>query len=84
MPRSARPAADLIRLVVVGGAWPVVAGLAIGVGGAFAVTRSLQGLLFETSPERSRDDDGGRRGAAARRAGRVLPARAPGVAASIR
>ena len=41
---------DLIRLVVVGGAWPVVAGLALGVGGAFAVTRSLQGLLFETSP----------------------------------
>ena len=43
-------ASDLIRLVVVGGAWPVVVGLAIGVGGAFAVTRSLQGLLFETSP----------------------------------
>jgi len=43
-------ASDLIRLVVVGGAWPVVVGLALGVGGAFAVTRSLQGLLFETSP----------------------------------
>ena len=41
---------DLIRLVVGGGVWPVVAGLALGVGGAFAVTRSLQGLLFETSP----------------------------------
>ncbi len=41
---------DLIRLVLVGGTWPVLAGLAIGVGGAFAVTRWLQGLLFETSP----------------------------------
>jgi putative ABC transport system permease protein len=41
---------DLVRLVLVGGAWPVVAGLALGVGGAFAVTRWLQGLLFETSP----------------------------------
>jgi putative ABC transport system permease protein len=41
---------DLIRLVVGGGAWPVVAGLALGVGGAFLVTRSLQGLLFQTSP----------------------------------
>jgi predicted permease len=43
-------AGDLVRLVVIGGVWPVVAGLALGVGGAFAVTRSLQGLLFETSP----------------------------------
>jgi putative ABC transport system permease protein len=43
-------ASDLIRLVVIGGVWPVVAGLALGVGGSFAVTRSLQGLLFETSP----------------------------------
>ena len=73
-------ASDLIRLVVVGGAWPVVAGLAIGVGGAFAVTRSLQGLLFETSPERSRDDGCGGLRAAARRARRVLPAGAPCVA----
>jgi putative ABC transport system permease protein len=41
---------DLIRLVVSGGAWPVVAGLAVGLGGAVAMTRWLQGLLFETTP----------------------------------
>jgi putative ABC transport system permease protein len=43
-------AGDLVRLVIRGGVWPVVAGLALGVGGAFAVTRWLQGLLFETRP----------------------------------
>ena len=41
---------DLIRLVVAGGAWPVVVGLLLGVGGSFAMTRWLQGLLFETRP----------------------------------
>jgi predicted permease len=42
--------ADLIRLVVGGGAWPVGIGLVLGVAGAFGVTRWLQGLLFETAP----------------------------------
>jgi putative ABC transport system permease protein len=41
---------DLVRLVVAGGAWPVAGGLILGTGGAFAVTGSLQGLLFETRP----------------------------------
>jgi putative ABC transport system permease protein len=41
---------DLIRLVVAGGVWPVVIGLVLGVGGAFALTRWLEGLLFQTRP----------------------------------
>jgi putative ABC transport system permease protein len=41
---------DLTRLVVAGGAWPVALGLVIGSAGAFALTRLLQTLLFETSP----------------------------------
>ena len=41
---------DLIRLVVAGGVWPVGIGLVLGVGGAFALTRWLEGLLFETRP----------------------------------
>jgi putative ABC transport system permease protein len=43
-------AGDLVRLVVAGGAWPVCIGLALGVGGAFATTRWLEGLLFGTRP----------------------------------
>jgi len=42
--------ADLVKLVVRGGAVPVAAGLAIGGYGALALTRFLQGLLFETHP----------------------------------
>jgi predicted permease len=41
---------DLVRLVVGGGSIPVGLGLAIGLGGAFALTRLVQTLLFETSP----------------------------------
>ena len=41
---------DLVRLVVAGGVWPVVIGLVLGVAGAFALTRWLEGLLFETKP----------------------------------
>jgi putative ABC transport system permease protein len=43
-------ASDLVRMVVRGGAVPVAAGLAIGGYGAIALTRFLQGLLFETHP----------------------------------
>jgi ABC-type antimicrobial peptide transport system permease subunit len=41
---------DLISLVVAGGVWPVAIGLLLGMGGALAMTRWLQGLLFETRP----------------------------------
>jgi putative ABC transport system permease protein len=41
---------DLVRLVVGGGSLPVGLGLAIGLGGAFGLTRLVQTLLFETSP----------------------------------
>ena len=41
---------DLVRLVLSGGVWPVALGLVLGVGGALAMTRWLQGLLFETKP----------------------------------
>jgi putative ABC transport system permease protein len=41
---------DLVRLVVAGGVWPVAIGLILGVGGAFALTRWLEGLLFQTKP----------------------------------
>ena len=43
-------AGNLVRLVVLGGVWPVGVGLVLGVGGAFALTRWLEGLLFETRP----------------------------------
>src|SRR5262249_55065700 len=43
-------ASDIVRLVVAGGTRPVALGLVIGVAGAFALTRLLQTLLFETSP----------------------------------
>ncbi len=41
---------DLVRLVVGGGSLPVGLGLAIGLSGAFGLTRLVQTLLFETSP----------------------------------
>jgi ABC-type antimicrobial peptide transport system permease subunit len=41
--------ADLVKLVVRGGAVPVAAGLALGGYGALALTRFLQTLLFETN-----------------------------------
>jgi len=40
---------DIVRLVVGGGMRMVLIGLAIGLAGSFALTRLLQGLLFETS-----------------------------------
>jgi putative ABC transport system permease protein len=43
-------AEDIVRLVVAGGTRPVLLGLLIGVLGALGLTRLLQTLLFETSP----------------------------------
>jgi putative ABC transport system permease protein len=41
---------DLVRLVLSGALLPLGLGLAIGITGAFGLTRLLQALLFETSP----------------------------------
>jgi ABC-type antimicrobial peptide transport system permease subunit len=41
---------DQIRMVIGGGAMPVLAGLAAGLGGALALVRFIQSMLFETSP----------------------------------
>jgi putative ABC transport system permease protein len=40
---------DIVRLVVGGGMRVVLVGLAIGLAGSLALTRLIQGLLFETS-----------------------------------
>jgi putative ABC transport system permease protein len=42
--------AALLRLVLVGGAAPVLAGIALGLAGALGLTRVLESLLFATSP----------------------------------
>jgi len=42
--------ADLIRMVVSGGATPVLAGIAVGLAGAFGLARFIQSMLFATSP----------------------------------
>ncbi len=42
--------ADIIRMVVGGGAIPVLAGIAVGLAGALALTRVIQSMLFQTSP----------------------------------
>ena len=41
---------DLMRMVVGGGAIPVVAGIVFGLGGAAGLTRFIQSMLFATSP----------------------------------
>jgi len=41
---------DLLRMVVAGGAVPVIAGLIIGLAGAMALSRFIQSMLFQTSP----------------------------------
>ena len=40
----------LVRMVIGGGARPVLAGLVIGLGGAVMLARYIQSMLFETSP----------------------------------
>jgi hypothetical protein len=42
--------ADLVRLVVGGGAIPVLAGIVAGLAGAAGLTRFIQSMLFSTSP----------------------------------
>ena len=41
---------DLLRMVVAGGAVPVIAGLVIGLAGAIGLSRFIQSMLFQTSP----------------------------------
>lgn len=41
---------DLVRLVVGGGSIPVLAGVALGLGGAVGLTRFIRSMLFATSP----------------------------------
>jgi putative ABC transport system permease protein len=41
---------DLVRMVLRGGTAPVLVGLAIGLAGAVGLARSIQSLLFQTSP----------------------------------
>jgi putative ABC transport system permease protein len=41
---------DLIRMVIGGGAVPVLAGIALGFAGAIGLGRFIQSMLFETSP----------------------------------
>ena len=41
---------DLIRLVIGGGSIPVIAGIAVGLGGAIGLARFIQSMLFGTNP----------------------------------
>jgi putative ABC transport system permease protein len=41
---------DLVRMVVGGGATPVIGGILVGLGGAIGLTRFIQSMLFQTSP----------------------------------
>jgi putative ABC transport system permease protein len=41
---------DLVRMVLAGGAVPVIGGLVVGLAGAIWLTRFIQSMLFETSP----------------------------------
>lgn len=41
---------ELVRMVVIGGAIPVVAGIPIGLGCAIALTRWIRSMLFATAP----------------------------------
>jgi hypothetical protein len=43
-------ALDLVRLVVIGAAVPVGAGIVLGLAGSFLLTRLMQTLRFETTP----------------------------------
>jgi predicted permease len=42
--------AAVIRLVLAGGAYPVLAGIVAGIGGALGLTRYIQAMLFATDP----------------------------------
>ena len=42
--------ADLIRLVIGGGSIPVLAGIAVGLGGSMALARFIEAMLYATSP----------------------------------
>jgi putative ABC transport system permease protein len=41
---------DLVRMVLGGGAIPVLAGIAVGAAGAMGLARFIQSMLFQTSP----------------------------------
>jgi ABC-type antimicrobial peptide transport system permease subunit len=41
---------NVIRLVVGGGAYPVLIGIAVGLGGAIGLTRYIRAMLFATDP----------------------------------
>jgi ABC-type antimicrobial peptide transport system permease subunit len=41
---------NLVRMVVGGGARPVVSGIVVGIAGAVSLARYIQSMLFETSP----------------------------------
>jgi putative ABC transport system permease protein len=42
-------AGDVLRLVIGQGMWTTIIGMAIGIGGSFALTRTMQSLLFGVS-----------------------------------
>jgi putative ABC transport system permease protein len=42
-------AGDVLRLVIGQGMWTTIVGIAIGIGGSFALTRTMQSLLFGVS-----------------------------------
>jgi putative ABC transport system permease protein len=42
-------AGDVLRLVIRQGMWTTIVGMAIGIGGSFALTRTMQSLLFGVS-----------------------------------
>ena len=42
-------AGDVLRLVIGQGMWTTLVGMAIGIGGSFALTRTMQSLLFGVS-----------------------------------
>jgi putative ABC transport system permease protein len=42
-------AGDVLRLVIGQGMWTTIVGMAIGLGGSFALTRTMQSLLFGVS-----------------------------------
>jgi putative ABC transport system permease protein len=42
-------AGDVLRLVIGQGMWTTIVGMVIGIGGSFALTRTMQSLLFGVS-----------------------------------